>query len=146
MTLNDTTTPATDDHSGPTAPLSAESNQARAERLLYRLADLGEVVMDNLDDPLDIPDYLLTVMAQAGTALVQLAVLEAQQQVAPQWPDLVTLGDSGQWLHVVNDEYGFQGLDDPPTCTLDELRRSGPTREYRLLPHSPLTAPEGDPS
>lgn len=133
MTADDTTQPTTDDHSGSDEPLSDENNRARAERLLYRLADLGEVVMDSLEDPLDIPDYLLTVMAQAASALVQLAVLEAQQPAAPQWPDLVILGDRGQWRHIGTGEYMFEGIDDLAPLTLAELRRSATTREYVLL-------------
>lgn len=89
------------------APTAYERYRDRAERILCRVADAAEAAIDQLDDPLDIPDYLATAMTEAGHALVQLAKLESDRE---------GVNSSSRPIELIGDD--------------------GPNREYALLPAS----------
>lgn len=133
---------ATNDHSDSTEP-ACESNEARAERLLWRIADFGEAVMNDLEDPLDVPDYVLAAVTQAGTALVQLAKLEAQRRPVPAGGRTEVIWDAtgDVWVIVGTDRFGADEFECPAggaVLTAAEIHeRRGPVREFVPRPTRP---------
>lgn len=110
--------------------------RARAERLLLRVANHGENLLDNVTDPLDVPDYLVMALVETGRALVQLAELDAQQRT----PVEVLLDGTGDlWVRVDADEDRFECVSShDKDQSLEQIRsRFGIAREF-------VAAPPGD--
>lgn len=128
VTAENTDTIATDDLSVSLEPVTA---RARAERLLLRIADHGEQLFDNVTDPLDIPDYLLESLVQAGKALVRLAELDAQQ---PPSVELLLDGTGDLWVLTGDDQFECQTSHCEPQ-TLEQIRAEfGVRRQFTAAP------------
>lgn len=116
---------------------TSETTRARAERVLRRLADLGETVLDGLDDPLDAPDYLLDAMARAGAALVELAKLDWQHAATAAPPTEVLLdGEGDLWVRIDADDDKFEcSSSHEEDMALEHIReRFGIAREFVAAP------------
>lgn len=122
-----------------TPPLATAG--ARAERLLSRIAETCERVVAMLDDPLDIPDYVLTAATAAGSALVQLAKLDVQLTPAGGRTEIIWDATGDVWVIVGNDRFGTDEFECPASgaiLTAAELReRRGPIREFVPRPPRP---------
>lgn len=138
-------------------PDTTDDLGAIAEDLLHRAATVALALSNEPGDPATNAT-VAQVLALAGTGYAQLAGIDFAQeqgnrqaslfgellaewrssidgaQPAPRWPDLVISGDGGQWRHVDDGSYVFEGLDEPVPVTLAELRAAGATREYVLRP------------
>jgi hypothetical protein len=134
VTANTTAKITTDDLS---TPHDAANVRARAERLLLRVADHGEKILANTTDPLDVPDYVLLTLVQAGDALVRLAELDAdrEQRLQAGEPDLIVDVLGEKWFHQDDDPGNYAAEDDPAKVFAAAYIRNswGPTREYVLL-------------
>lgn len=85
-----------------TAKITTGDLNARAARILTLVADTGEKILANTPDPLDVPEYALLTLVQAGEALVRLAELDAQQTAQIE----VLLDSEGDlWVRVGDDQF-----------------------------------------
>ena len=138
MTATDTSTVATGDHSDPTA---YGHYRDRAERLLCRIAETCERVIAGLDDPLDVPDYVLGAATNAGKALVQLATLEAQRTPAGGRTEVLWDATGDVWVIVGADRFGADEFECPASgavLTAAEIaEKRGPVREFVPRPPRP---------
>lgn len=127
MTANTTAKSVTDD-------LSARA-RARAERILSLVADHGEQILTNTPDPLDIPDYLLPTLVQAGDALVRLAELDTKQP-APAPTEILLDGDGDLWVRIEADRDMFECVSSHDAeQPLDQIRaKRGIRKEFVAAP------------
>lgn len=105
---------------------------ARAERILSLVADHGEKILANTTDPLDVPDYVLLTLVQAGDAMVRLAELDAEPPTPAAPTEIVLDGDGDLWVRISADDDKFECVSShDQDMPLEQIRTTrGIAREF----------------